>query len=228
MECLWKHPFSAILAGPSGCGKTYFVKHFLQCLPQMVNVKFNNILVCYGEWQSAYNDFPGFVQFREGMPNIDQFVPNSGPHLIIIDDQMRECDQRVTDLFTKGCHHRDISLFFITQNLFHQGKGNRDISLNSHYIVCFKNPRDRAQINYFSKQVYPENPNFIKDAYYNATAEPHGYLLFDLKQNTPEEVRFRSRIFPDDDINYVYIPTKKASIITSRLFCHHGSKSETR
>lgn len=54
----------------------------------------------------------------------------SEPSLVIIDDLMRESDGRVFDLFTKGCHHRYISVLFITKNMFHEDRGQRDISLN--------------------------------------------------------------------------------------------------
>jgi hypothetical protein len=47
-------------------------------------------------------------------------------------------------LFTKKSHHRNISVMYIEQNLFHKGKNHRTISLNAHYMVLFKNPRDEA------------------------------------------------------------------------------------
>ena len=63
---------------------------------------------------------------------------------------MREVDGRIVDIFTKGSHHRDLNVFYITQNLFHQGKGQRDISLNASYIIYFKNPRDKRQIKHLA------------------------------------------------------------------------------
>ena len=66
----------------------------------------------------------------------------------------------MSELFTKGSHHRNISLVLITQNLFHQGPSLRDISLNSKYIVVFKNPRDKTQIVHLARQVYAENIAF--------------------------------------------------------------------
>lgn len=206
MDSRWKHPFSAIVAGPSGCGKSHFVMRFIDNIKEMCDAQFDNIYWHYSEWQPAYN--VNNVIFKEGIPNMDEFN-GSKPNLIIIDDLMRESDGRVVDLFTKGCHHRNISVFFITQNLFHQGKGQRDISLNAHYIVCFKNPRDKAQIRHLAQQVYPENTKFIQEAYNDATQQAHGYLLLDMKQSTPDEMRFRTLIFPSDDYNYVYIPKKK-------------------
>ena len=84
------------------------------------------------------------------------------------------------------------------------------MSLNSHYLVCFKNPRDRAQIMHLSRQVWPENPKALQEAYTEATGEPHNYLLLDFKQGTPDEFRVRTKIFPDDEHNFVYVLNKKA------------------
>ena len=72
-----------------------------------------------------------------------------------MDDQMIEAgkDNRIVNLFTKGSHHRNLSVIYIVQNLFHQGKGNRSISLNSHYLVLFKNPRDKLQILTLAEQI---------------------------------------------------------------------------
>ena len=78
----------------------------------------------------------------------DSYLDVNIHNLIVIDDQMIEAgkDNRIVNLFTKGSHHRNLSVICIVQNLFHQGKGNRSISLNSHYLVLFKNPRDKLQI----------------------------------------------------------------------------------
>ena len=80
------------------------------------------------------------------------------------------------DLFTKGSHHKNISVMFITQNIFHKSTHSRDISLNASYIVLFKNPRDRAQIQHLVRQIYPEDSKFLQEAYQDATAKGHGYI----------------------------------------------------
>lgn len=203
----WQHPFSAIIAGPSGSGKSFFVKRFLKHRGKMVDTNFNRIIFYYSEWQNTYLEMGDNVDFYEGVPQVSDFSGDNKPKLIIIDDLMRESsDKTVVDIFTKYSHHKNLSVMYLTQNLFHQGKGQRDISLNAHYIVVFKNPRDRAQIQHFARQLYPENSKYIQEAYNDATSSPHGYILIDLKQETPEACRVRSCIFPDDEINYVYVP----------------------
>lgn len=209
MDPRWKHPWTSIIGGPTGCGKTCFVKKFLKYLNHMADVEFERILFYYSEWQDGYRDYGKNVQFIEGLPQNSDFIQNKGPKLVVIDDLMRESSNNaIVDLFTKGSHHKNISVMFISQNIFHQGHGQRDISLNTNYIVAFKNPRDRAQISHLARQVYPEDPKFLQEAYHDATSIPHGYLLLDLKQSTPDNCRFRSCIFPDDPYNFVYTPKR--------------------
>ena len=93
---------------------------------------------------------------------------------------------------------------YIVQNLFDQGKGHRTISLNAHYLVLLKNPRDASQITHIPKQVYPGHTQFVREAFEDATREPYGYLLIDLKQTTPDHLRLRTRIFPDET-QFVYM-----------------------
>lgn len=52
----------------------------------------------------------------------------------------------------------------------------RDISLNCHYIVCFKDPRDQSQIKYLACQLQPNNSKFIQEACQGAARNSYGYL----------------------------------------------------
>lgn len=120
---------------------------------------------------------------------------------------MEECvkDKNMLNLFTVDSHHKNISCIFITQNFFSQGKYMRSLSLNSHYVILFNNPRDRSQIYFLARQMYPTNPNFLVECYEDSTMEkPFGYLLIDLKQSTSKDKRIRTGIFlKDDKIFYV-------------------------
>ena len=89
-----------------------------------------------------------------------------------------------------------MSIIFISHNLFHRSKEIRNVSLNSHYIILFKNPRDRLQTHVLARQVSPSNVKFVIEAFEDATKQPHGYLLFDLKPETDERLRFRTNILP--------------------------------
>jgi hypothetical protein len=92
---------------------------------------------------------PG-IEFNEGIPgDIDNadYLEVSQRTLIVLDDLMAQSgkDKRISDLFTKGSHHRNLSIIYIVQNIFHQGKEMRNTSLNAHYIVLFKSPRDKSK-----------------------------------------------------------------------------------
>ena len=102
---------------------------------------------------------------------------------------------KLEEIFTKYSHHKNVSIIFITQNLFHQKKNSRDISLNAHYIVAFKNPRDKLQFSHLSRQIFPGQQNYALEAFADATHKPHGYLFVDLKQQTPDHMRFLTNIF---------------------------------
>ena len=185
MDTRWSHPWTAIVAVPTGAGKTVFIRNFLENLHSLSDTVFNRVILYYSEWQNAYKELRvdnAIIEFREGLPRFDDFRDVTRPKLVILDDLMHESsssDQSVVHLFTKGSHHRNLSVFFLTQNLFHQGRGQRDISLNANYILVFKNPRDRAQIQHLARQFCSENPNFLRDAYHDATIRAHGYSVID-------------------------------------------------
>jgi hypothetical protein len=46
--------------------------------------------------------------------------------------------------------------------------------------------------------MYPQRTEFFLEAYTAATAHPHGYMVTDMKQETPDILRLRSHIFPGE------------------------------
>ena len=103
-------------------------------------------------------------------------------------------DNWIVNLFTKGSHHLNLSVIYSVQNLFHQGKDNRSISLSSHYLVLFKNPQDKLQNLTLAKQMYPsETAWFIKE-YEEAVRRPYGYLFVDLRPKTPDRCRLQTNV----------------------------------
>jgi len=123
------------------------------------------------------------VSFHEGVPQ-NFGNEHDKPCLIILDDLLNEVYSKdVCDLFTKGSHHRNISVILITQNLFHQGRFCRDISLNAKYSVALKNVRDKSQFQYLARQVHPEDSDSLYKSYLEGTERAHGYLI-DFAQDT--------------------------------------------
>ena len=111
-----KHPFTALVVGPTCCGKTQFVFKLIDNVDRMIDPPPNRIVYCYGEYQQSFRKYPN-VEFRQGLPHASDF-DGSEPVLLVIDDLMQETDETVANLFTKGSHHRNVSVVFLAQNLF--------------------------------------------------------------------------------------------------------------
>ena len=203
MDPRWKHPFTAIVAGPTSCGKTVFTLKIIQNAKEMIYPPPEKVVWAYGEYQDQFDEYPN-IHFHEGLPKPDMF-DGKQKTLLIIDDLMSETDDSVTKIFTKISHHKSVSVLYLTQNLFFQGKQNRTISLNTHYMVLFKNPRDASQIAVLGKQMYPNKSKILVEAFRDATSVPYGYLLVDMRTDLDEQFRLRTGIFPDDT-QYVYVP----------------------
>ena len=197
-----KHPFSALVVGPSGSGKTQFVVKLIKNAGKVIDPPPERIVWCYSVFQNAYEEFPQ-IEFIEGLPNISIFDGKQRV-LLILDDLMEKAnDDRITQIFTKHSHHLNISVLFLTQNLFF--KGTRTISLNTNYFILFKNVRDTTQIGILGRQMFGNKSHFLTEAYRDATSKPYSYLFLDMKPDTDEEMRVRSGIFPLET-QYAYIP----------------------
>ena len=154
MDPRLKHPFTGIIAGPTACGKSTWVANLITCQKDMIDPSPEHVIWFYGEWQPLYDTLLGTVEFREGLADLSTLNGNKRT-LVIIDDLMTETDKSVSNLFTKGSHHRNLSVLHLVQNVFDKNKHTRTISLNAHYLVIFKNPRDASQITHLAKQMYP-------------------------------------------------------------------------
>ena len=186
----------SIVSGPTQCGKTTFILKLISDAQVVIEPPPERIVYCYGEYQHAFDTVRNRVHFHEGLPDVKQFDGRLRT-LLILDDLMAEADDSIANVFTKISHHRNVSVIFLTQNLFHKNKHMRTISLNAHYLVLFKNPRDVEQFATLARQMYAKNWQFAVEAFRDATSQPHSYLLIDLKSNTDEQYRLRTNIFPN-------------------------------
>ena len=109
------------------CGKSHFVKRLLESGEDMIEGAPENIIWCYGIYQPAYDEMlrstPN-ISLVEGVPgDLESMINPFKRIFVVIDVLMNELsnDQRITSLFTKGCHHRTLSVIFVLQNIFHRG-----------------------------------------------------------------------------------------------------------
>jgi hypothetical protein len=169
----------------------------------MFDKPMSEIIWCYTIAQNWMTALIPRVKFHQGLIPLDQ-VRNGA--LLVIDDLMESLGKADTKIATQISHHREISVIYITQNLFYKGAAHRDLSLNANYITLFKNPRDKQQASILARQIYPRKTDFFMKAFEDATSPPHGYLVISLRQSTPEVLRLTSQIFPLEKLA-VYIPS---------------------
>lgn len=206
----FQHPFSCIISGPSNSGKTFFVKMLLQNAERLISKNIENIVYIYDCWQPLYDELLKLydIKFIEGIPqslNDDQLFPPHKTNFLILDDVMKDAcgNTEVERVFTNYVHHKNLSALYLVQNLFCQGKSSRTISLNTNYLVLFKNPRDNTQINVLARQMYPRNTRFFMECYQDATGNPFGYLMIDFKAKTPEQYRLRTDLLSQNPVVYL-------------------------
>ena len=182
--------------------KTEFVHKLIDYRKDLFNIEPERVVWCYKEWQQTYslmqekfNSQFELIKFVEGIPMDENEIVSdvSIPHLIVFDDMLGEKDEEKIKLwFTRNRHHRNASVIYITQNMFQQSKSSRPISLNSKYMILFRNERDKNQIKTLAQPM--QTPHLLL-AYEDATSTDHGYLVIDFHSRTNKELRLRTDIF---------------------------------
>ena len=200
----FKHPCNVLVTGPSGSGKTFFIRNILSKKDSFHGLNKTNIKIlwAYGQWQPLLD-----VKISKNIKiNLMDKIPTekdlnkNKPDILILDDLMFEIHKNkdIETLFIRKGHHMGISIFFLVQNPHYYAKMMRTITLNCHYIVWMKNPRDVSQINTIAKQT---GFKFLPEAYIEATKEPFGYIRIDNTPDTPEILRVISHL---DKIPIIY------------------------
>ena len=145
---------------------------------------------------------------HKGLPDLERLAstPTNENRMIVIDDLMSETKGgTVSNLFTKGAHHLNISVVYITQNMFFQNGEMRSIFLNAHYKVMFNNKGDMTQLTNLNTKMFPGKPQFLQSVMKSVCASPYPYIVLDVHPKTPDELTVRSHVFPHED-NNVYLP----------------------
>ena len=194
------------IVGPSGSGKTHFVINLLSqnVFKEQTRQIYWLMGINEGESGDTQKQFKALknVKILKGFEEGWQDKPKKFD-VVVIDDLFSEStkEQNFNNMFTKVARHRQVTVIFITQNLFHQGGQHRTRNLNVHYLVIFKNPRDSTIIDFLARQAYPSNRLFLVDAFKDATVDkPHGYLFLDFTQSCPDMLRVRADIFNSNGI----------------------------
>ena len=203
MDARLKHDSGCIVIGPSKSGKTVWCKQLIKHANEIFDIPINKVYWYFGIWSIGLLDFNNDtnVFVREGMPaSPSEIEPNS---LVVIDDQL-EGDFNI--IFAKWVHHIPCFCIKITQNLYHNSKC-RTTNLNAQYFVLFKYPGDKLLVRTLGNQMCLP---WLVDAFENVTSnKPYRYLLIDLHQTTPEDIRVRTNVLPGEGMITVYRGRKR-------------------
>ena len=133
------------IVGPTGSGKTYFTCQLLAS-KNLFRAPHKQIHwhsgIQEGEAGATLKHLKQLKSLRlvQGLPKgwIDK--PQQYD-VIVIDDLFEEANQDAVtfnQLFTKVARNRQVTVMFLTQNLFHQGGKHRTRNLNTQYLAIFK------------------------------------------------------------------------------------------
>jgi hypothetical protein len=143
------------------------------------------------------------ITFLKGLPTmevVEDIIADDCHNLIVLGNLMHRVVQDMEMLFTQGCHHRRLSVIFITQNIFRRGYQSRTIALNTTYMVLMTNIRDVSQVATLGRQLFPEHSS-VDAELRRCTVQmsPYNYLALDMSLHSDDKYRLRTNVFPGED-----------------------------
>lgn len=192
----FRHPFTAICAGATSSGKTTFLCHLIQQRTHLITPVPERVIYSYKAYQPIFEKFDDQVELVQGQ---NYELDAERPTLLIIDDQFTDRNQQLIDLFCVHSHHKNTSVILVSQSLYFDDKSYRTACRNAMYTILFKSPRDRLSIRHMAQEMFdPSQARSMIDAYQDATSQPYGYLVVDMKPDTPACLRLRSNVLDQE------------------------------
>jgi hypothetical protein len=200
----FKQPARALFVGATMSGKTHLIRRILAERQDLFNQPLRGRIVYVNEYLPEWRyEFEHRVEFWRHLPSNLESAP---PSLLIIDDFAFDSDmlKACVPLFIKFSHHRNCSLFFVTQNLFVDNKDFRTLTMNCNVYFLFPAPRLMAQYDLFlTKLLGRRDAQRIRQEIFKPLlSQAHGYLVVDCQQG--QNYCLRSNIIPSDRKEVVY------------------------
>lgn len=196
------HPATVIVCGGSGSGKTVLTLRMLQHHREVfANLPARpRILWCYGVDQPVFanNANNQEIVFVSGIVS-ESTLKKSKPDILVVDDLLQEQSKTglMQSLFIKLSHHCNITVIYITQNLF--DKTQVVLKRNAHYIILMRSPSDKSQVSILGRQLFPRRKQLLEhfhESYDDATKDPFGYLFIDVSPTSDEKQKLKTNIIP--------------------------------
>lgn len=193
-----KCPFGMMISGSSNSGKTALCLKFLNHCEKLITPPPKKILYCYGEFGEHVPVLEkAGIETHEGAPTNEMLHKQPKPFLLVLDDLMMTIDPTLlAEIYTKKAHHMKFGVVFLSQNIF--DSKIRVARTNSQYIILMRAPSNILAVKTLGSQLFPGRQKEFMEAYHDATLENFGYLLIDMHPKSSEELRLRTKIFPDE------------------------------
>ena len=180
---------NCIIFGPSRAGKTQFILEVIR--QKLIHPMPKNIYYMYNVEQDFMKNWNEVetqpITFIKGL-DFDK-MDTSEPSILVVDDLILSDNKEIAKCFILGSHHRSISTFYITQNLFPNCSLFRMMSSNAHYFVLFNSQRHFRQINTLGRQMFCGNEiKRITNAYKRTSKQDHGFIVLSLAPSLPQEL----------------------------------------
>ena len=205
-------PFRLLVGGGSGTGKSTLVKKLVD--ESHFDTHFDKIVYCYPDYlDEPPLQFDQIVENKPGLCDLQYFTTIPQNSLIIYDDLMNECGKsdEIMKLFSVIARKRNLSVIFLVQNMYEQGKHFRNIRLNATGLVLFNfyaaSDVNKRVLRDFGVQ--SNVPKHLMDQIYN---KPFSYLYIDIHpQRKSNFAAVRSNIFDKNfsvynKMEYIAIP----------------------
>lgn len=180
---------NCIIFGQTGVGKTSFVleviaQRLVHPFPAHLFYMYNIEQDFMKNWNETHAQ-P--IKFIKGL-DFDK-MDTSEPSLLVIDDLLLSTDKEVANAFIMGSHHRQISIFFLTQNLFPNCPIFRTMSSNAHYYVIFHSQRNFRQVHTLARQIYVGSDlKRITQAYKRCSQQSRGFVVLSFAPELPDQL----------------------------------------
>lgn len=216
-DITFKKTFNCIVAGPSSSGKTTLIRNILKLRERLFISPPAKIFWYYNAYQQIYEHMLSegiideLINAKESFPDVDTITQmvrpfkEQGGCLVVFDDIMTNLTPEFEQIFCNLSHHENASVILMSQNLLYNSKIYRTLSLNTHYFIIMKSERGKSQVQFLSRQICPDNPNYILRSYIAATKRPYSYMLIDVCSDSPTEIRLRSNILPNEFPTKVFL-----------------------
>ena len=128
------------------------------------------------------------INFIEGLDFEKMY--SSKPSLLVVNDLILSGKNKdIAEIFILGSHHKQFSVFYLTQNLFPNCPLFRLMSSNAHYFVLFNSQRHYRQITTLAHQMFcGQDLKRVTNAYLRSSKQARGFILLSLPLKLPKEL----------------------------------------